>query len=109
MTRAAARARSLLEAQHSALLAGDLTRLAEMPDALQSALALLQREPSAASDMAGLASLAARNAELIRAAQGGLAVLRDRAGRSEPPPLSTYDAGGRRAAQATPGRTLSRG
>ena len=91
------------------MLAGDLARLTEMPDALEAALTLLQREPSEAADLAGLAALAARNAELIRAAQGGLAILRDRAGRPEAATLSTYDAGGRRAAPVTPGRTLSRG
>ena len=63
MTRAATRARSLLEAQNAALLAGDLARLTDMPDALEAALTLLQREPSEAADLAGLASLAARNAE----------------------------------------------
>lgn len=108
-SRSVARVRTLLEAQGRALLDGDLAMLAGMPEDLDHALDKMMQAPAARSDLVRLAVLAARNAELIRAAQRGIAQVRDRQSGPGAPHLTTYDNTGRRARSAPVGRTLSRG
>jgi hypothetical protein len=108
-SRSVARLRTLLEAQGRALLDGDLAALADMPEHLDRALGRLMQDPPSPPDLARLATFAARNAELIRAAQRGIAQIRDRRIGPGATPLTTYDNAGRSAQSAPVGRTLSRG
>jgi hypothetical protein len=108
-SRSVARAQSLLEGQGRALLNGDLAALAEMPEQLDRALQMLMQDPPPSADLVRLATLAARNAELIRAAQRGIAQTRDRRSASGVSALTTYDNAGRSTPVAPVGRTLSRG
>ena len=99
----------LLVEQRRALLAGDLAALAAMPERLEAAVRGLARGGATGAELARLAELAARNADLIGAAKG--AVARTRASRAETVAqgLATYDSAGQRAPMAAPGRTLARG
>lgn len=107
--RSAARVATLLEAQSRALLDGDIARLAAMLEDLDRALEMLMQSPPPRQDLARLSIRAARNAELVRAAQKGLAQIFDRRSGRDAAPLTTYDNAGRCAAHLPAGRTLSRG
>ncbi|PWK59788.1 hypothetical protein [Roseicyclus mahoneyensis] len=100
---------ALLTTQHEALLAGDLDQLARMPHKLEQALQSLSRQDLPEQGLARVATLAARNARLIVAAQRGLAQARDLRPSAPGAPLSTYDALGRQSPPAVSGRLLSRG
>lgn len=106
---ALSRVENLMVEQRRALLAGDLVALAAMPERLETALRGLARASVAGADLARLAGLATRNAELIGAAKGAIA--RTRASRTESaaPGLGTYDSAGQRAPMAAQGRILARG
>lgn len=107
--RSVARVHALLDLQRQALFTGDLTALSDLPDQLDTALHQLARDPPPAAQMAALRSLAARNADLLLAAQRGIAQIRERNAITPPSGLATYDAAGRRAPVLSANRTLARG
>lgn len=99
----------VLEQQHTALLAGDLTTLGAMAPQLEQAFERLRRERADAAEVAPLMMAAARNARLLQAAQSGVAQARAHLQAARSPNLTTYDAKGRsQAGIPQPSRTLSR-
>ena len=100
----------LLARQHRALLAGDLTSLEGMDTALERAFGRLGRDGADRDALRRLRTSAARNADLIRAAQAGVAQARASLRAARSVPLSTYDASGRaRPTAPAPSRLLARG
>lgn len=107
--RSLVRLERLLERQRQALLAGDLAALAAMPEPMEAALQSLARDRVAQADLARLARMALRNAQLMEVAGQAVATLR--AGRQARGMggLGTYDSSGQRAPMIAAGRILARG
>ncbi|OAN69218.1 hypothetical protein A8B78_05070 [Jannaschia sp. EhC01] len=99
----------LLEAQHNALLRGDLDVLGRMAPELERAFTRLGQERGAIDTMEQIKRAAARNARLLKAAQAGVSSARARLTASRSPELTTYGADGqsKTGAPAT-GRTFAR-
>ncbi|WP_224816469.1 hypothetical protein [Hasllibacter sp. MH4015] len=101
--------RSILETQHTALLAGDFARLEPLAAQLEQAFARLRQDGASAGELTAIKAMSARNATLLRAAQTGVARARDQLGSVRAPVLNTYDASGQsRANGEAPGKTLAR-
>lgn len=107
--RSLARIERLLDGQRRALLAGDLAALAAMPEPMEAALRSLERDAVAHDDLARVARMAARNAELIGAAGQAVAHLRASRQARGAAELGTYDRAGQRAPMTGSGRILARG
>lgn len=107
--RSLARIERLLDGQRRALLAGDLAALAAMPEPMEAALRNLERGPVSPVDLARVARMAARNAELIGAAGQAVATLRAGRRTGGTSGLGTYDSAGQRAPMIASGRILARG
>lgn len=106
---ATTRVADLLDAQHKALLAGDLAILAKMAPALEAAFEKLRRAGGPTDGLASIKEAAARNARLLSAAQAGVSSARAHLSSSRTTPLTTYGADGRSQHSAsTPSRTLAR-
>ncbi|MBY6201795.1 hypothetical protein KUV65_10505 [Maritalea mobilis] len=100
--------RDLLSAQRNALRSGDYGGLDRIGARLERALSNLG-PPIDRDALMLVRQEAGRTADLIRAAQAGLARARSDMGARRDVSLSTYDAYGRRSNVASaPGRTLSR-
>lgn len=107
--RATAAVTDLLEAQHKALLVGDLEALGKMTAALEKAFASLGKEGGDRAALAQIKDAAARNARLLTAAQAGIAAARGHLSKGRSPGLTTYDASGRtQASAASHSRDLAR-
>lgn len=99
----------LLEAQHEALLCGNLKVLGDMAPELERAFARLGRERAQKVELSNIKECAARNARLLSAAQAGISQARAHLDRSRGAALTTYDAQGRsHAGLAAVSRTLAR-
>ncbi len=99
----------LLDAQHKALLAGDLTTLGKMEDDLQQAFKRLERDGGPHEVLSQIKEAAARNARLVIAAQAGVAQVQALLSSARSPDLTTYDAQGRaRVSAASQSRDLAR-
>lgn len=99
----------VLDAQHKALLSGDLAQLGTMAPLLEQAFNRLRRDGAAPESVAPLMIAAARNARLLQAAQSGVAQAREHLQSSRSPELTTYDAKGRsQLGVPATSRTLSR-
>ncbi|WP_461428688.1 hypothetical protein [Gymnodinialimonas sp.] len=99
----------LLEAQHRALLSGDLDVLGRMAPELERAFERLRRERGAKDDVARIKAAAERNARLLMAAQAGVASARARLTSSRSPELTTYGANGKSQTDAAAvSRTFAR-
>lgn len=97
---------ALLDQQKTALLQGDLTLLAQLPDKFEKAMDRLSKTRPSAVDLTRLAKTAEHNARLVSAARDGLArVGRDR---TKPATLTTYDAVGRQQPPTAEGQLISR-
>lgn len=108
-TRATTAVITLLEAQHKALLIGDLERLGKMEAELPKAFARLERDGGTLEALLQIKQTAARNAQLLTAAQAGVAVARGQLSAARSPGLTTYDAQGRALANGrSPSRDLAR-
>ena len=98
----------LLQRQRTALREGRLQELADMVPEMERALETLPDQADA-SDHPNLQQLAAENARLLQAAVQGVAQAREMRNGAARINLTTYDASGRKLAQApSAGRTLSR-
>lgn len=99
----------LLEAQHDALLNGDLDALGSMAAALERGFDRLRREGGAKTALAQIKDAAARNARLLSAAQTGVATARAHLSASRSTTLTTYGPDGRsQGGAASASRTLAR-
>lgn len=111
MTRPAAtvtRIEALLTSQRTALLAGDLAALDGMAQSLGMAMQSLHGAQLPADGLARLRAAAARNAQLLSAARGGVAEARAHLASQSETALTTYDAAGRQRARGPGARTLVR-
>lgn len=106
--RAIATVTTLMERQRQALLTGDLAALAPLPERLEQALQRLTATHPDQRHLDVVQAAARHNAQLLLAAQRGLAQTRARQARHGAPPLTTYDASGRQAGAPEDGRLLSR-
>lgn len=99
----------MLEAQHKALLSGDLDALGSMAEALERAFERLRREGGAKAVLTQIKDAAARNARLLSAAQAGVAAARAHLSSSRSTTLTTYGPDGRsQGGAASASRTLAR-
>lgn len=99
----------VLEAQHRALLTGDLAALGTMSPTLKRAFDRLRREGGPKGALVQIKDAAARNARLLTAAQAGVATARAHLSSSRSTMLTTYGADGRSHAGSAPtSRTLAR-
>ncbi|MEJ6393041.1 hypothetical protein V8J82_07240 [Gymnodinialimonas sp. 2305UL16-5] len=85
----------LLDDQRAALLAGDLTSLEHMAPSLEATLLRVANHGASRDEAEALRAKAARNAELIQAAQSGVAQVRSKLSEVRDTALTTYDASGR--------------
>lgn len=97
---------ALLEEQRKALLAGDVTALAVLPDRMEREMHRLADHGRAPAGLAELAQIAARNARLVLSARDGLA--RAKGDTMPTAPLTTYDAKGRKAVGYSAGQLIAR-
>lgn len=99
----------LLDAQHRALLDGNLDALGRMAPEMERAVARLRRERGAKDDLAQIKTAAVRNARLLKAAQAGVSSARARLTASRSTELTTYGANGKSQADApASNRTFAR-
>lgn len=99
----------MLEAQHRALLVGDLDVLGRMAPELERAFARLGREGGPKGDVAQIKEAATRNARLLLAAQAGVSSARASLTSSRAIELTTYGADGQSQVGApTASRTFIR-
>lgn len=101
---------ALLSTQRDALLAGDIEYLTSVSSKLETAISKLRgmsTRPSKA--LQKIATNAQRNAELIAAAQRGVARARERFSEATAPRLATYGLDGQRVSTGSDtGRILAR-
>lgn len=99
----------MLDAQHQALLSGNLEVLGQMAPDLERAFERLGREGGSKAEVTLIKECAVRNARLMTAAQAGVATARAHLQSSRSTHLTTYDAHGRsHAGASTQSRTLAR-
>lgn len=91
----------LLQSQKTALLSGDLKALGKIEAPLERALEMLKSDRADRADLTRIQSFAGRNAELLAAAQKGIAMARAQVAKRGPDGLSTYDAQGQSQLTAT--------
>jgi len=84
----------LLKDQKAALLEGDLSALGKIEAPLERALQMLKSENAERADLERVQIAAGRNANLLAAAQRGIAMARSQVAKRGPDGLSTYDAQG---------------
>lgn len=101
-----AQLRTALERQRAALLAGDLAALPGLERAITRNLNALGVHPANASDLENILEMARHNAALIKAAQRGVATVRQTLAGTRDNSLTTYARNGHKRAQPTAPRRL---